>query len=49
VPLLPIMLRDAANAAQRDDIEFLDISEIVARKLAPKTESSTPQTSILPS
>jgi Fe-S oxidoreductase len=41
-PYCPIMLRDAANAAQRDDVEFLDIAEIVARKLAPKTESSAP-------
>jgi len=35
-PFCPIMLRDAANAAQRDDVEFLDIAEIVARQLPAK-------------
>jgi hypothetical protein len=30
------MLRDAANALQRDDVEILDVAEIVARNLAPR-------------
>jgi Fe-S oxidoreductase len=33
-PYCPIMLRDAANAAKRDDVEILDVAEIVARNLA---------------
>ena len=32
-PYCPIMLRDAANHAQRDDLEILDVAEIVARDL----------------
>jgi Fe-S oxidoreductase len=32
-PYCPIMLRDAANALKRDDVEILDIAEIVARNL----------------
>ena len=32
-PYCPIMLRDAANQAQRDDIEILDLAEIVARNI----------------
>jgi Fe-S oxidoreductase len=32
-PYCPIMLRDAANAAKRDDVEILDVAEIVARSL----------------
>ncbi len=32
-PFCPIMLRDAANAAKRDDVEILDVAEIVARNL----------------
>jgi len=32
-PYCPIMLRDAANAAKRDDVEILDVAEIVARNL----------------
>jgi Fe-S oxidoreductase len=35
-PYCPIMLRDAANALQRDDVEILDVAEIVARNLAPR-------------
>ena len=34
-PYCPIMLRDAANNAKRDDLEILDIAEIVARGLTP--------------
>jgi Fe-S oxidoreductase len=33
-PYCPIMLRDAANHAKRDDVEILDVAEIVARRLA---------------
>ena len=32
-PYCPIMLRDAANAAKRDEVEILDVAEIVARNL----------------
>jgi Fe-S oxidoreductase len=32
-PYCPIMLRDAANHAQRDDLEILDVAEIVAKNL----------------
>jgi Fe-S oxidoreductase len=35
-PYCPIMLRDAANRAQRDDLEILDLAEIVAKCLRPK-------------
>jgi Fe-S oxidoreductase len=35
-PYCPIMLRDAAGALKRDDVEILDVAEIVARNLAPK-------------
>jgi Fe-S oxidoreductase len=35
-PYCPIMLRDAANLAQRDDLEILDLAEIVATRLRPK-------------
>jgi len=35
-PYCPIMLRDAANLAQRDDLAILDLAEIVARSLRPK-------------
>jgi Fe-S oxidoreductase len=41
-PYCPIMLRDAANALKRDDVEILDVAEIVARNLAPKQEASLP-------
>jgi len=36
-PYCPIMLRDAANHAQRDDLEILDLAEIVAGSLRPKS------------
>jgi Fe-S oxidoreductase len=36
-PYCPIMLRDAANHAQRDDIEILDLAEIVAKNLRPRS------------
>jgi Fe-S oxidoreductase len=36
-PYCPIMLRDAANHAQRDDVEILDLAEIVAKSLRPKS------------
>jgi Fe-S oxidoreductase len=36
-PYCPIMLRDAANLAQRDDLEILDVAEIVARNLRPQS------------
>jgi len=32
-PYCPTMLRDAANRAQRDDLEIVDVAEIVARSL----------------
>jgi Fe-S oxidoreductase len=32
-PYCPIMLRDAANHAKRDDIEILDLAEVVAKSL----------------
>jgi Fe-S oxidoreductase len=32
-PYCPIMLRDAANHGQRDDLEILDLAEIVAKRL----------------
>jgi len=35
-PYCPIMLRDAANHANRDDLEILDVAEIVAKHLRPK-------------
>jgi Fe-S oxidoreductase len=38
-PYCPIMLRDAANALKRDDVEILDIAEIVARNLVQKPGS----------
>jgi hypothetical protein len=34
------MLRDAANHAQRDDVEILDVAEIVAASLQAKAPSS---------
>jgi Fe-S oxidoreductase len=36
-PYCPIMLRDAANLAQRDNLEILDVAEIVAKSLRPKS------------
>jgi Fe-S oxidoreductase len=41
-PYCPIMLRDAANALQRDDVEILDVAEIVARSLVPKPPGGDP-------
>jgi Fe-S oxidoreductase len=35
-PYCPIMLRDAAILAQRDDLEILDVAEIVAKNLRAK-------------
>lgn len=35
-PYCPTMLRDAANRAQRDDLEIVDVAEIVARNLRAK-------------
>jgi len=35
-PYCPIMLRDAANHAQRDDLEIVDVAEIVVKGLRPK-------------
>jgi Fe-S oxidoreductase len=32
-PYCPTMLRDAANHAQRDDLEIADVAEVVARRL----------------
>jgi Fe-S oxidoreductase len=43
-PYCPIMLRDAANAQKRDDVEILDIAEIVARNLTSKAKDGTPLT-----
>ena len=34
-PYCPIMLRDAANHAQRDNLEILNVAEIVAKRLRP--------------
>jgi Fe-S oxidoreductase len=36
-PYCPTMLRDAANRAQRDDLEIVDLAEIVARSLRLKS------------
>jgi Fe-S oxidoreductase len=35
-PYCPIMLRDAANHAKRDDIEILDLAEVVAKSIRRK-------------
>ena len=37
-PYCPTMLRDAANHAQRDDVEILDLAEIVAESIRPKSD-----------
>src|ERR1700676_2261627 len=37
-PYCPIMLRDAANHAKRDDIEILDLAEVVARSIQRKPD-----------
>ena len=36
-PYCPIMLQDAANHAQRDDLEIVDVAEIVARCLPARS------------
>jgi len=36
-PHCPTMLRDAANHLQRDDVEILDLAEIVAKSIPPKS------------
>jgi Fe-S oxidoreductase len=36
-PYCPIMLRDAANLAQRDDLAILDVAEVVAKNLRQKS------------
>jgi Fe-S oxidoreductase len=35
-PYCPIMIRDAANRAKRDDIEILDLAEVVAKSIRNK-------------
>ncbi len=35
-PYCPIMLRDAANRAKRDDIEIMDLAEVVAKSIQGK-------------
>jgi Fe-S oxidoreductase len=37
-PYCPIMLRDAANHAKRDDIEILDLAEVVAKSIRRKPD-----------
>ena len=39
-PYCPTMLRDAANRAQRDDLEIVDVAEIVARSLKVKSSEA---------
>jgi Fe-S oxidoreductase len=39
-PYCPTMLRDAANRAQRDDLEIVDVAEIVARSLRARTSEA---------
>lgn len=36
-PYCPIMIRDAANHAKRDDIEILDLAEVVAKSIRRKS------------
>jgi Fe-S oxidoreductase len=38
-PYCPIMLRDAANHAKRDDIEILDLAEVVAKSIRQKSSA----------
>ncbi len=38
-PHCPTMLRDAANHINRDDVEILDLAEIVAKSLPPKSDA----------
>ncbi len=40
-PYCPIMLRDAANHAKRDDIEILDLAEVVAKSIRRKPDDDT--------
>jgi Fe-S oxidoreductase len=40
-PYCPIMLRDAANHAKRDDIEILDLAEVVANSIRRKQGAGT--------
>jgi Fe-S oxidoreductase len=40
-PYCPIMLRDAANHAKRDDIEILDLAEVVAKSIRQKPDDDT--------
>ncbi len=40
-PYCPIMLRDAANHAKRDDIEILDLAEVVAKSIRRKPGDGT--------
>jgi Fe-S oxidoreductase len=42
-PYCPIMLRDAANHAKRDDIEILDLAEVVAKSIRRKPDDDTKQ------
>jgi Fe-S oxidoreductase len=39
-PFCPIMLRDAANNMQRDDVEILDLAEVIARSMRPKSDDA---------
>jgi len=38
-PYCPIMIRDAANHAKRDDIEILDLAEVVAKSIRQKPDA----------
>ena len=38
-PHCPTMLRDAANHINRDDVEILDLAEIVAKRIPPKSDA----------
>jgi len=38
-PYCPIMIRDAANHAKRDDMEILDLAEVVARGIRRKSDA----------
>ena len=38
-PHCPTMLRDAANHLNRDDVEILDVAEIVAKSIMPKSNA----------
>jgi Fe-S oxidoreductase len=45
-PYCPIMLRDAANHAQRDDLEIVDVAEVVAKSLRPKSADEAKEEAI---